>query len=432
MEACLRIFCLFNLRHLSSSSAYQPENINHHKTAARRGSSSSELQLAASAAAVRLSMEGSSSALHEMPLASVPESENSQASVKSSTIQDASDHVLPEWELLSESVKQELQKMLFFKTVSTYDYPFIFRLDELTQGHSLLFMSWAIVASPYSQPILNNSNSSSLNLLTKLNLSPTKFCNFVRAVEQGYRENPYHNRIHAADVLQVLHTFLLASTVQLTTVEHFSILMAAIAHDVGHDGTNNLLHIQKQSPLAVQFENVSVLEQHHVQVGLQELETSGLLQELPWDQQAEIRQRITDAILQTDMAKHQALIEAYQQGDLDPWQQAMYLLHLSDISNPGRSTSSKWGELVFDEFFQIGDEQRLLGLPISFDRTTTDRVSTGQGFLKHFVLPAFEVVKFSNPKIMQGLYTNLEAFVKESEEEDSSNLSDVFQCNDKQ
>lgn len=159
MEACLRIFCLFNLRHLSSSSAYQPENINHHKTAARRGSSSSELQLAASAAAVRLSMEGSSSALHEMPLASVPESENPQASVRSSTIQDASDHVLPEWDLLSESVKQELQKMLSYKTVSTYDYPFIFRLDKLTQGHSLLFMSWAIVASPYSQPVLNNNNN---------------------------------------------------------------------------------------------------------------------------------------------------------------------------------------------------------------------------------------------------------------------------------
>lgn len=33
-------------------------------------------------------------------------------------------------------------------------------------------------------------------------------CRFLRCIEEGYRHNPYHNRAHAADVLQTMHVLL--------------------------------------------------------------------------------------------------------------------------------------------------------------------------------------------------------------------------------
>jgi len=330
----------------------------------------------------------------------------------------------PEWNSLSDSAKTELQQILDWKTVSTFDYPEIFRLDELSQGHSLMFMSWAILASPHSQPILSSLQSHEqqpqqdtdyCTLLEQFGISPSSFLAYVRRIEQqGYKNNPYHNHIHAADVLQTLHSMLQSEqegfTSKLTDLEHLSILLAAILHDVGHDGTNNEFQIQQQSPIAIQYQNVSVLENYHAELGLRELKASGMIKHLPLDQQQEIHSRISQAILQTDMSKHKVQVQAYGSTNTNDWERTMYLLHLCDISSPIRSTNALWTEHVLEEFYQIGDKQKSLGYSVSpmCDRTASDTASIQQGFLKFMVLPAFEAVEFSNPKVMEGLYANLD------------------------
>ena len=45
-------------------------------------------------------------------------------------------------------------------------------------------------------------------LIDKFNLDEVKLANFLMRVEDGYPNNPYHNRIHAADVLQSLNVLL--------------------------------------------------------------------------------------------------------------------------------------------------------------------------------------------------------------------------------
>lgn len=415
---CVRIVCLLALTQVVLS-AYQHPSVYKTVKHTLYGSSSSSLQFATFGAAGHSSpllTTNSNSALH----ISFAETFNSASASASQPNNRSSQHeaddqysmmMLPEWTRLSKAVQQELKQILSYQQVSTFDYPALFRLDELTQGHSLLFMSWAILGQ-----------GKSLNLLSQLNLSPTKFFQLVRAIEQGYQEtNPYHNRIHAADVLQTLHSLLTSQGLSLNKTQHLSILLAAILHDVGHDGTNNLLHVQTQSKLAIQFQNVSVLEQYHVQVGLEELKTSGLLEDLPTFQQQEIQDSIQEAILHTDMAKHHSQVEAYQQGNLDTWQQAIYLLHLSDISNPTKvSTMLEWTDFVLEEFYQIGDEQKALGLPVSFDRNTADKVSIQRGFMKYMVVPAFEAVQFENPNIMKGLYANLEYWLNQEPKKESS------------
>jgi hypothetical protein len=43
-------------------------------------------------------------------------------------------------------------------------------------------------------------------LITHLRLPPTQVARYLRHIESGYKDNPYHNATHAADVLQTLHS----------------------------------------------------------------------------------------------------------------------------------------------------------------------------------------------------------------------------------
>ena len=97
--------------------------------------------------------------------------------------------------------------------------------------------------------------------------------------------NPYHNNLHAADVLQTTHWFLAQAGLKVNTVstphwysnwqsccsqswlsdlEIFSVLLSAIIHDFDHSGTTNNFHTQSASSLAVLYNDRSVLENHHV------------------------------------------------------------------------------------------------------------------------------------------------------------------------
>ena len=78
--------------------------------------------------------------------------------------------------------------------------------------------------------------------------------------------NPYHNNLHAADVLASSHWIISQTGLKdwMSDLETFSLLMSAIIHDYNHTGTTNNFHIQSTSPLAVVYNDKSVLENHHV------------------------------------------------------------------------------------------------------------------------------------------------------------------------
>ena len=61
----------------------------------------------------------------------------------------------------------------------------------------------------------------------------------LQAVELGYRDNPYHNAAHAADVVQTLGCMLLTEEFRasLTAMELLAMLVGACCHDVGHPGS---------------------------------------------------------------------------------------------------------------------------------------------------------------------------------------------------
>jgi hypothetical protein len=322
-----------------------------------------------------------------------------------------------EWAALTSGSQQRLRQLLSWESISKFDYKYIFEVDELTNGHSLLFISWAIfTSSRASEMTRNDAFIDGYNFMDTYDLDPLKFLDFVRVIEEQYRENPYHNRVHCADVVQTLHSLIQSMEDSIySDLQLLSILLAAIVHDVGHDGTSNEFQIQIQSSLAIRCKNESVLENYHIDIGLKEIANSGLLNHLSLSVHEKIQIMIRDAVLHTDMALHQKQVDdaeqrlqGSEQKDAS-WKSLVYLMHLSDISNSAKSTFLKWTENILEEFFQLGDRQRDLHFEVSGtnDRLQVDRSTSQRNFIKFVVFPAFVKVKFEDNRIMDALRHNL-------------------------
>ncbi len=165
----------------------------------------------------------------------------------------------------------------------------------------------------------NNSSSSSsfhYNFEDHLKINPESICNFLREIETRYSATtPYHNNTHAADVTQTLHCLLASIGTDLLysiskPLEIFSLILAATFHDVGHPGTNNLFHKNAMTSFALQFNDVSILENMHSAVGHSLLMGDEKKDEWDvfkgWDRSQIVSARgiMIRAILGTDMSNH--------------------------------------------------------------------------------------------------------------------------------
>lgn len=147
--------------------------------------------------------------------------------------------------------------------------------------------------------------------LTRMFLIPPHImANFIRAVHAGYdNTKPFHNFQHAVFVLQgcyaMLHECAELSSM-LTAADRLAICIAAIGHDIGHTGTSNAFLINSKDPLALQYNDQSVLENHHCAslFRILQLEECAILGALEVQDYKEVRRSIIGAVLATDMAKH--------------------------------------------------------------------------------------------------------------------------------
>ena len=69
------------------------------------------------------------------------------------------------------------------------------------------------------------------------------------------------------------------------------------------------------------------------------------------------------------------------------------LIHAADVSPPTRKfdITRQWTYLLFDEFFDQGDREKIEELPVSMlcDRVTTSVSGCQPGFLNFIVIPLF-------------------------------------------
>lgn len=133
---------------------------------------------------------------------------------------------------------------------------------------------------------------------------------FFTKVEEMYVDcgNPYHNNIHAADVIQGVHSILCHTTmkVALTELEIFSLLLAAVGHDIAHPGLTNDFIMNAGDDMALTYNDSSVNENMHCSVFCRLLQRPEyrFLQTLSSAQRVAVRKDIIHCILGTDMASH--------------------------------------------------------------------------------------------------------------------------------
>ena len=132
--------------------------------------------------------------------------------------------------------------------------------------------------------------------------------NFIESVFDGYNANPYHNKYHAMDTLQMFYGMLhkIEGHRFLSRLDIFAGLVAALGHDMNHPGVTNAFLTGTRDALALQYNDVSVLENMHCATLYSVLmkDASNVTTFLDRDQWSAMRKTVVRAILSTDMTGH--------------------------------------------------------------------------------------------------------------------------------
>lgn len=215
-----------------------------------------------------------------------------------------------------------------------------------------------------------------------IGIKKLQFQDYLIAVDESYRLNPFHNFYHAVCVTHFIHMLLYETGAKdvLTSVNLFAVIFSAIVHDVDHPGNTNAYEVNKGTRLAILYNDNSVLENHHCATAFQLMERPGLnlMEGFDTRRRVDFRKLISSCILATDMAIHGLLVDELNQRvkcetpwDLDnPQEKILYckiLVHSADLSNPVRPffMAKEWASRVSEEFNAQCEKERQEGLPVS-------------------------------------------------------------------
>lgn len=262
---------------------------------------------------------------------------------------------------------------------------------------------------------------------------------FLSAIEGMYLQTPYHNAIHATDVMQTMNVFFEMDFFESLAKERLGsrliCLMAAACHDVAHTGQTNAYHVATCSDLAILYNDISPLENMHVSQAFQ------LMREQPaadwlgsfarehtnpdsgktWNIFSRMRRYLVVMILGTDNAKHAENVTTLKdwvaQGErrADPhagmeWQlfALQTALHAADISNPSKKPeiAMPWASRVLEEFWAQGDLEKqelgIVSMPM-FDRDQMNVPLSQIGFIQFIVLGLYEPLVQLTPELQEHL-----------------------------
>lgn len=191
-------------------------------------------------------------------------------------------------------------------------------------------------------------------------ISGEKFVFFTTNVANYYRSNPFHNFQHGFQVMLTMHIMIRTECRKFFSgVEIFSMLIAALCHDIDHPGNTNDFELKTLSPMAMTHNDDAVLERHHCRVTFIILnhKSAKILQYLDEARYKRVRQLIISCILATDMSKHHEkckLLEGLTRRQLTE-KRAQFmgiLIHAADLSHQTLpfKQASEWCFRLLDEF----------------------------------------------------------------------------------
>ncbi|KAI9484431.1 hypothetical protein BDB00DRAFT_855679 [Zychaea mexicana] len=300
--------------------------------------------------------------------------------------------------------------------------------------------------------------------LSHISVNQTQLYDFIFELSVSYHNgNAYHNFAHAVDVLQSLYHFLCKLGVLpfpgnvtrpqdlLRPTDVFALLIAALGHDAAHPGVNNMFMINSATPLALLYNDRSVLESFHSMTLFQIIKKHKIDECLgsTEDFQA-FRKTVVASILATDMSLHNDYVtrikgQAARLRNLSALSDSAReeermllcsaLIKCADISNVTRPfrRAVKWAELLAQEFMCQGDLERKLGMPVQpmNDRDKMVLEDMQIGFIQFVAASLFESVSNVTHEMtftVESMQQNLQLWeTRKREEENKKNNTTVME-----
>ncbi|XP_017775218.1 PREDICTED: high affinity cAMP-specific and IBMX-insensitive 3',5'-cyclic phosphodiesterase 8A isoform X2 [Nicrophorus vespilloides] len=320
----------------------------------------------------------------------------------------------------------------------------IFRLEDLTEKRSLLFLGLKIFTH--------------FDVASTLQIDETTLSNWLLKIEANYHKNNfYHNSTHAADVMQAVAGFLEKDRMKdiMDPMDEATALIAAAAHDVDHPGKSSAFLSNSSDPLAILYNDVTVLESHHSALTFKLTlgdPKCNIFKNLDRDSYKIARYNVIDMILATEMTKHFEHLAKFVNvfcsktgpDDPDGGSDAVQILQAenitlvkrimikcADVSNPTRPMAIclEWSRRIAEEYFQQTDDEKMMGLPVvmpMFDRTTCSIPKSQVGFIDFIINDMIDAWNaFINmPELITNMRHNYLKW-KELDEQGYSNSEDL-------
>jgi hypothetical protein len=235
----------------------------------------------------------------------------------------------------------------------------------------------------------------SLRCFAALGLDKGVAVRYFLEVESQYKPRevvPYHNALHACDVVQCVFSMLeLDPNLKdvLPPYAVFALVFAAAVHDLAHPGLNNAFLQTSSHSLALRYNDRSILENFHVSTAFSIMAEDPALDLLAPLRRPEhkhmfkqLHALIVDIVLGTDLQKHSEQLTRFNQlarfnlasfagaggaaVPLSPEDVSLVsavIVHAADVSNVAKTwrVYKPWIDCLFEEFFAQGDLERSKG-----------------------------------------------------------------------
>ncbi|MEJ1280039.1 hypothetical protein NN561_010978 [Cricetulus griseus] len=252
-----------------------------------------------------------------------------------------------------------------------------------------------------------------MGLFEAFKIPVREFMNYFHALEIGYRDIPYsdsgfthgHMGYVFSKTYHVPDDKYGCLSGNIPALELMALYVAAAMHDYDHPGRTNAFLVATSAPQAVLYNDRSVLENHHAAAAwnlFMSRPEYNFLGNLDHVEFKHFRFLVIEAILATDLKKHFDFVAKFNAkvndevgidwtNENDRLLVCQMCIKLADINGPAKCKELhlKWTEGIASEFYEQGDEEASLGLPISpfMDRSAPQLANLQESFISHIVGP---------------------------------------------
>ena len=314
-------------------------------------------------------------------------------------------------------------------------------LDNIDDKDFNIFEFVEKVGKENTLPLISKYIFNYFNFGGIINIS--KYNNWCKKISEGYKNNSYHNNLHAADITHTSYIYfkvgLINEIINLDKASICALFLSCICHDYKHPGLNNNFLIETNNSIAINYNYFSVLENMHISEAFKLMlsdKNRNIFENFEATEYKKIRKQMISCVLTTDMSHHNESLD-FMKNYLNEnnrnsefieknRQKFMNLvIHSSDISNPTKNFDVyfKWAQLVVEEFYQQGDKEKKLGIQCSCDRNKISLYKSQLGFIDFVEIPFFSQFVKVFPKLeylSENINNNRER-IKLLEDEDNKN-----------